>query len=179
MTPGAERDPWVLGPQRVRAQTVVCALCVCLVWRAWCPFVGALFFCLSCYQQCAARVPSSFWSRHRRRRDCVRVSAPKYKLNQTTLLNSSNDPDGMIYLIDKARDILHFIAGAAGQATGGGVDNINASADSSNSSTRTGHSHRHSGEAERSFLCLPENLRSTLITPWWLSYSSQSPRSRS
>jgi hypothetical protein len=43
----------------------------------------------------------------------------------------------MIYLVDKARDILHFITGAAGQAAGAEANNINASANSSNLSTRT------------------------------------------
>jgi hypothetical protein len=139
VTPGTERDPRVLGPQRVRAQTVVCAPCVCLVWRAWCPFVGALFFCLSSYQQCAARVPLSVWSRHRRRRDCPRVSTLSSKLKQATFIHTSIDLDEMIYLVEKARDILHFITGATGQATRAEENNIDASAVSSNSSTRTGH----------------------------------------
>ena len=110
-----------------------CALCGVLgvPLLALCSFACPVISCVLCV------CPSSFRSRHRRRRDCVRVSALKNQLNETAFINSSNGPDSMIYLIDKARDILHFMAGAAGQTTGGEVDNINASAVSSNSSTRT------------------------------------------
>jgi hypothetical protein len=112
-----------------------CALCgeLGVPLLALCSFACPVTSCVLCV------CPSSFRSRHRRRRDCVRVSALKNKLNQTTFINSSTYPDDMIYLVDKARDVLHFITGVTGQATRSEVDNIDgdALAHSSNPSTRT------------------------------------------
>jgi hypothetical protein len=141
VTPGTERDPWVLGPPEgastdccMRAVRVPCvASLVSLCWR----FV--LLPVLLPAVCCACAPPPSGAATAVAATVCVRVSALKNKLNQTTFINSSTYPDDMIYLVDKARDVLHFITGVTGQATRSEVDNIDgdALAHSSNPSTRT------------------------------------------